>query len=364
MPRTKRETTERVKGRWIVTYDHFGRRDPGAPFHLWGFYANIPWFLLISFLGTNQNAGWAVQRAFPKIVELDNLPILGKNSFWLVLFWPTALGIVSLIFASAYCALFNLFFEKREVKRELVVDRERRMANEALQRQKESQERQARAEQQRWQQQEAERRKQRAIEAEKERQQQAIRDAQARERMHQEGRKAALRKIGLSGGRVDPREPLIFLYDAPFALVDSPFMEIQAAGLARANVASQATVGNDQTIYRSGDGPKSTTVIPAPIPYRGISFVGDRTKLTLNRKILVVQPYQMAWTQSGDMCSLVIGSGGDVLYAYNHVRHEEEYRCSEIERIAVDKLKPELMALFRKYMEGGSSSLPGSDGYA
>lgn len=357
MKRRTVSTSEVVKGRWLVTYDHYEKLEVEAPFHLWGFYANIPWFLLISFLGTNENAGWAVQRAFPKIVELDNLPILGKNSFWLVLFGPTALGIALLICAFVYCAVYNLIFGKREVKRELVVDRERRMANEALQRQKESQERQARAEQQRWQQQEAERRKQRAIEAEKERQQQAIRDAQARERMHQEGRKAALRKIGLSGGRVDPREPLMFLFD-------TPFMEIQAAGLARANVASQATVGNDQTIYRSGDGPKSTTVIPAPIPYRGISFVGDRTKLTLNRKVLVVQPYQMTWTQSGDMCSLVIGSGGGVLYAYNHVRHEEEYRCSEIERVAVDKLKPELMALFRKYMEGGSSSLPGSDGYA
>lgn len=371
MAREVRWTKTEVKGRWVVTYGFFEERPVELPLEVikYGFYCNIAYLvILFSAASNNSVSKWVdsvITTYLPVLIELSDKKASTHTAFiYTFAGWPTMIGVILAIGYFLYTIIYNLFFYRCTLGRELLVDVNRREAETKLLEEKKAKERQARAEQERWQHQEAARRKQAAIEDEKERRRQAVLAQERREREHIEGRKSALRKISLSKGRVDPREPLMFLFDTPFVLVDSPFMEVQAAGLARANVASQATVGNDQTIYRTGDGPKSTTVIPAPIPYRGISFVGDRTKLTLNKKVLVVQPYQMTWTQSGDMCSLVIGRGGDVLYAYNHVRHEEEYRCSEIERVAVDKLKPELMALFRKYMEGGSSSLPGSDGYA
>jgi hypothetical protein len=159
---------------------------------------------------------------------------------------------------------------------------------------------------------------------------------------------AALRRVaglGLKDAASDPKEPFLFL-------MPSPWRPIKIVGLARANMASFASTQDGQIIYRPGDGPPQTTFKPGKPSIRGVSFTGDRCRLTVNQA-LDLFPSDLSYTQTGDLCIVVVDDQEHVVYVYNQARREELYRSSELVRLLIDKIKPELQLLFKHYMSGG-----------
>lgn len=182
----------------------------------------------------------------------------------------------------------------------------------------------------------------------------------ARQRAHE----TWVKSLNLDNLTSDPREPYLFL-------LPSQWKPLKAIGLAQARVATGPSYTEGHWQYRMGDGPRETTYIPGRTAPRGLTFLGERTKISLNKPLVLGQT-DLKFIESGEVCMVIIADGDACVYVYSPIL-KEEFDCivygtqeyddfrhkavaGEIHQRVRTVLKPFLFELYRRYMQ---ASLPG-----